>query len=85
MKVSARNTLSGTIKDLDIGDIQVEVSIEITKTQNVKILIPTQVLDRLQLKENNILEVTIDSRSIVLVKMPEEENIKDYSLFFCNT
>jgi len=77
MKVSARNTLSGTIKDLDIGDIQVEVSIEITKTQNVKILIPTQVLDRLQLKENNILEVTIDSRSIVLVKMPEEENIKD--------
>ena len=77
MKVSARNTLSGTIKDLDIGDIQVEVSIEITKTQNVKILIPTQVLDRLQLKENDILEVTIDSRSIVLVKMPEEENIKD--------
>ena len=77
MKVSARNTLSGIIKDLDIGDIQAEVSIEITKTQNVKILIPTQVLDRLQLKENDILEVTIDSRSIVLVKMPEEENIKD--------
>ena len=74
MEVSARNTLIGVIKDLDVGDIRVEVTIEIEDPQRIKILIPTQILDRLNLKENDELEVKIDSRSIVLVKTMNKEN-----------
>lgn len=68
MKVSARNTLMGIVKDLDIGDIRVEVSIEVTESSEIKILIPTNVLNKLNIRSGDDLEVVIDSRSIVLVK-----------------
>jgi len=58
----------GIVKDLDIGDIRVEVSIEVTESSEIKILIPTNVLNKLNIRSGDDLEVVIDSRSIVLVK-----------------
>lgn len=68
MAISIRNILEGNVKRIKKGDILVEVTLVITKDQEIKIVVPNKIVREIRQKNLEELVVEIDSRAIAVLR-----------------
>ncbi|MEQ9715468.1 MAG: hypothetical protein ACTSSP_11845 [Candidatus Asgardarchaeia archaeon] len=68
MAISVRNILEGNVKRIKKGDILVEVTLVITKDQEIKIVVPNKIVREIRQKNLEELVVEIDSRAIAVLR-----------------
>ena len=68
MAISVRNILEGNVKRIKKGDILVEITLVITKDQEIKIVVPNKIVREIRQKNLEELVVEIDSRAIAVLR-----------------
>jgi molybdopterin-binding protein len=68
MELSARNQLSGTVKDIHLGGVMAEITVEIAGGQELVSVITRSSAQRLELKAGDQVTVIIKSTEVMLGK-----------------
>ncbi len=68
MELSARNQLTGTVKDVKLGGVMAEIIVEIASGQELVSVITRTSAERLQLKAGDQVTVIIKSTEVMLGK-----------------
>ena len=66
MKVSARNSLKGTIKKVTVGSVNTEISIEISPGVEITSIITKTSAENLELKEGSTAYAVIKASDVIL-------------------
>lgn len=67
MKMSARNLLEGTVKQITLGDVNSEVVLELPGGQEVVSVITTQSVKRLGLEQGKKAKAFIKASSVMMI------------------
>ncbi|MDW8084522.1 MAG: TOBE domain-containing protein [Candidatus Caldarchaeum sp.] len=68
LKMSARNVLMGRVKDVVVGEILSLVNVELSGAQEIKSVITTESLTRLDIKPGNSILVIVKATEAMLMK-----------------
>lgn len=68
LKMSARNVLLGRVKDIVVGEILSLVNVELNSPQEIKSVITTDSLRRLDIKPGNTILVIVKATEALLMK-----------------
>jgi molybdopterin-binding protein len=68
MHISARNQLTGTVKEIKLGDIMAEIIVTLPGNQEVASVITRTSADSLNLHEGDTVTVIIKSTEVMLGK-----------------
>jgi molybdopterin-binding protein len=68
MELSARNQLTGTVKDVKLGGVMAEITVEIAGSQELVSVITRTSAERLQLQAGDQVTVIIKSTEVMLGK-----------------
>ncbi len=66
MKVSARNSLKGTIRKVTVGSVNTEISIEISPGVEITSIITKTSAENLELKEGSTAYAVIKASDVIL-------------------
>ena len=68
MELSARNQLPGTVKEIHLGGVMAEVTVDLTGGQTVVSAITRSSVERLNLEVGDTVTVIIKSTEVILGK-----------------
>jgi len=68
LKISARNRLKGTVKDVEKGDIIAKVKVEITVPAVVMALISKEAVEELDIKVGDEVEAVVKATEVMIAK-----------------
>lgn len=68
MELSARNQLPGTVKEIHLGGVMAEVTVDLTGGQTVVSAITCSSVERLNLQVGDTVTVIIKSTEVILGK-----------------
>jgi molybdopterin-binding protein len=66
MKLSARNTLPGTIREIELGAVNAQVTIEVAPGLNIVSIITIDAVEKLELAEGKRAYAVIKASSVML-------------------
>ena len=66
MKLSARNTLSGTIRKIEVGAVNAQVTIEVAAGINIVSIITVDAVENLSLAEGKRVYAVIKASSVMV-------------------
>jgi molybdopterin-binding protein len=68
MKISARNVMEGTVKNVETGPIMANVKIEIKSPGVVTAIITKESVDKLGIKEGDTVSAIVKSTEVMIAK-----------------
>ena len=68
MKLSARNKIKGTIREIEIGSVMAKISIETGSGERINSIITIDSVEDLQLKEGDTVHAIIKSTEVMIGK-----------------
>lgn len=66
MKISARNSMEGVIKEIKKGEVAATVKVEVTKPSIITSMVTREAIDALGLKEGQKVKVVIKSTEVMI-------------------
>lgn len=66
MKISARNSMEGVIKEIKKGEVAATVKVEVTKPSTITSMITRDAIESLGLKEGQKVKVVIKSTEVMI-------------------
>ena len=68
MRLSARNKIKGTIREIEIGSVMAKISIETGSGERINSIITIDSVEDLQLKEGDTVHAIIKSTEVMIGK-----------------
>jgi molybdopterin-binding protein len=66
MKISARNSMEGVIKEIKKGEVAATVKVEVTKPSTITSMITRDAIESLGVKEGQKVKVVIKSTEVMI-------------------
>jgi molybdate transport system regulatory protein len=68
LKISARNKLNGTVKEVKIGKVAASVKVEVSEPQTITALITKEAVEDLEIKVGDKAEAVIKATEVMIAK-----------------